>query len=316
MRTTVLSSMLSLLLLCGPAGMAHVHADTPHSTAQDHDIPMWMQGGHPTVAVQVNNSVEPLHFVIDSAAGATVIDETTARRIGLEDPTAEGVAVEGATDRSALLRRSREAHWRVGSLSFHAAAMQTDLSRLGRASPRRIDGILGNDITHAYDVTFDIVGQRVTLQPPGTLKLDSACAANALPHRDASMAHFGFVVMQLGTQKIDAVAVIDTGAAQTILNGAAANALGLSTDGSDQRLRVRETGTRGLGERAIETWLYTLPSLAMGPWAHAPLEVRISELPVFASLGLKERPALILGADAMLDARVQISAGAAHICLR
>jgi hypothetical protein len=66
----------------------------------------------------------------------------------------------------------------------------------------------------------------------------------------------------------------------------------------------------------METWLATLPGLRMGRWQHAPLEVRISELPVFASLGLKERPALILGADAMADTRVQMGSGAAWICLR
>jgi len=44
--------------------------------------------------------------------------------------------------------------------------------------------------------------------------------------------------------------------------------------------------------------------------------VRISALPVFKAIGLEDQPALILGADAMLDSQVDISAGAARICLQ
>ncbi len=137
-----------------------------HAAPATHEIPMWMQGGHPTVAVQLGDRVEPLHFVIDSAAGATVMDQATARRLGLDDPDAAGVEVEGATDSSAVLRRTRSTRWQVGTLSFEAATMQTDLSRLGKDG-RRIDGILGNDVTDRFDTTFDIAGQRVLLLGAG-----------------------------------------------------------------------------------------------------------------------------------------------------
>jgi len=306
MRTALL-----LTLSCCLAAPAQADAPTTHA------LPMWMQSGHPTVAVHLGDSVEPLHFVLDSAASATVIDQATARRLGLDDAAAEGVAVEGAADSSAILKRTRTTAWRVGTLQFQAAAMQTDLSRLGGG--RGIDGILGNDVTDRFDMTFDIPGQRVQLQPAGTLahrRGDAACQPNALPQRDSSMTRFGFVNLQLGAEAVDAVAVVDTGAAQTVLNTAAASALGLRTDGSDTRLRVREKGTRGLGERVMQTWLYTLPALRMGSWQHAPLEVRISELPVFGSLGLKARPALILGADALRGSQLQVGGGAQWICLR
>lgn len=287
-----------------------------HAAPATHVLPMWMQGGHPTVAVRLGESVEPLHFVIDSAAGATVVDQAVARRLGMEDPGDTGTEVEGATDRSAVLHRTRRVRWNVGTFAFEAGAMQSDLSRLGGGDGRRIDGILGNDITDRFDTTYDITAQQVLLQPPGTLVRDAACAPNALADRDASMRRFGFVPVQLADTGVEAIAVIDTGAAQTVLNRVAATALGLRTDGSDSRVRVREKGTRGLGSRVMDTWLATLPGLRMGSWQHAPLDVRISELPVFASLGLAERPALILGADAMVGTQVQVGSGAGWVCLR
>ncbi len=298
-----LACMTSTPLMAAPATETHV-------------LPMWMHGGHPIVAVQLGDSVEPLHFVIDSAAGATVVDEATARRRGLEDAASAERRVEGATDRSTILRRTRTAGWHLGTFTFDAAMLQTDLSRLAGDGDRRIDGILGNDVTSRFDTTYDIAAQQALLQPPGSLVHDDACLRNALPQRDASMQRFGFVPMRVTGTGVEVIGVVDTGAAQTVLNGAAAAALGFRTDGSDARVTVRAKGTRGLGERVVETWLAPLPGLRTGSWEHPTLEVRISELPVFASLGLKERPALILGADAMTDTRVQIGRGAEWICLR
>lgn len=44
---------------------------------------MWMQGGHPAVAVSLDGRAEPLRFVVDSAAGATLVDDRVVRRYGL-----------------------------------------------------------------------------------------------------------------------------------------------------------------------------------------------------------------------------------------
>ncbi len=71
-----------------------------------------------------------------------------------------------------------------------------------------------------------------------------------------------------------------------------------------------------LGGKPQATWLYTLPGMTGSGWQHPAMEVRISELPVFKAIGLEQRPALILGADAMRGSQVDISAGAARICLR
>jgi len=115
---------------------------------------------------------------------------------------------------------------------------------------------------------------------------------------------------------LEAIGVVDTGAAQTILNNAAASALGLHTDGRDARVRARSKGSEGLGGKPTPTWLYTLPALASAGWQHPAVEVRISELPVFRAIGLDQRPAVILGADVMQGGQVDISAGAERICLQ
>lgn len=115
---------------------------------------------------------------------------------------------------------------------------------------------------------------------------------------------------------MEAIAVVDTGAAQTVLNAAAAAALGIRTDGTDPRVKVREKGTSGLGGQAHPTWLHVLPAMAGSNWLHTAMEVSISDLPVFKTLGLDRRPALILGANAMHGAKIDLTAGAKRICLQ
>ncbi|QKW55413.1 pepsin/retropepsin-like aspartic protease family protein [Stenotrophomonas sp. NA06056] len=299
--------LLPLLALTAPALAA---------AAPAHTLPMWMQGNHPTIAVNLDGRVEPLRFVVDSAAGATLVDDRIARRYKLEDSAGAVSVAQGASARSAQLRRVRASTWQLGSLQLQTTAVQTDLSRLSREDDPAIDGIIGNDLTRRWDTRWDFAAGTLQLWSPATLPGGAHCQANALPDRGPAMKGFGFITVHLGNEKLDAIAVVDTGAAQTVLNAAAASALGIRTDGSDPRVKVREKGTAGLGGQAHPTWLHDLPAMASGPWQHAAMEVRISDLPVFKALGLESRPALILGADAMAGAQVDITTGAERICLQ
>ncbi|KXU98584.1 hypothetical protein AB839_02365 [Stenotrophomonas sp. DDT-1] len=287
------------------------------SDAAEHVLPMWMQGGHPAVAVSLDGRSEPLRFVVDSAAGATLVDARVVRRYGLQDAEAAMSQAQGASAKAARLQRMRSTAWQLGSWQLKASGMQVDLSSLAKGDDPAIDGLIGNDLTGRWDTRWDFGRNQLALWTPGGLDLEGpGCQPNALPGRDDGLRQFGFITLALGTPGVDAIAVVDTGAAQTVLNAEAARALGLRTDGSDARVRAREEGTEGLGGGAQATWLYTLPGMTGGNWQHPPMEVRISELPVFRAIGLEARPALILGADAMRGGQVDIGAGAARICLR
>ncbi|CAH0066413.1 MULTISPECIES: aspartyl protease family protein [Stenotrophomonas] len=287
-------------------------ADTP-----EHVLPMWMQGGHPTVALSLDGQAEPLRFVVDSAAGATLIDGRVARRYGLVDGKADVSTAQGASASGAQLRRTRTTTWQLGSWQLRASALQADLGSLSGGDDPAIDGLVGNDLTARWDTRWDFARGELSLSRTGTLRFDDdSCQANALQDRTEGLRDFGFITLTLDGTNVAAVAVVDTGAAQTVLNNAAAHALGLRTDGSDPRLRKRSKGTEGLGGKPHPTWLYTLPGMRSTAWQHPAMEVRISELPVFKAIGLDTRPALILGADAMRGGQVDISTGAARICLR
>src|SRR5690606_30611042 len=107
----------------------------PAATAAQpqHVVPMWMHGRHPAVEVRLAGRGDPLRFVVDSAAGATVVDSRIARGYGLEEPPADdaGIMVQGAADNSSRLQPVRETEWSLGTLTLKQAALHTDLSALG-----------------------------------------------------------------------------------------------------------------------------------------------------------------------------------------
>lgn len=282
-----------------------------------HSLPMTMQASHPTVLGTLDGCDERLHLVVDSAASATLLDTAVVQRFGLQDANAREHDAQGASAGGLALRSTRRVAMALGSLQLQVTALQADLASLSPAGGAPLHGIIGQDITAAFDTRWDFDQSRLLLWPARSLPTpDAFCQDNALPDRSGVLKGFGFVTLRLGDDGVEAIGVVDTGAAQTILNNAAARALGLRTDGRDARVRARSKGSEGVGGKPTPTWLYTLPALASTGWQHPAVEVRISELPVFRAIGLDQRPAVILGADVMQGGQVDISAGAERICLR
>ncbi len=301
-------SLLPLLLASLPAAA---------EPAALHSLPMTMQASHPTVMGTLEGGDEPLQLVVDSAASATLLDSDVVRRFQLQDPNARHHDAQGASAGALALRSTRSVAMALGSLQLQVTALQADLASLSSAGSAPLHGIIGQDITARFDTRWDFAHGRLMLWPAQTLATTAPyCQGNALPDRAGVLKGFGFVNLRLGSEGVEAIGVVDTGAAQTILNDAAAHALGLRTDGSDTRVRARSKGSEGLGGKPTPTWLYTLPALASAEWQHPAVEVRISELPVFRAIALDQQPAVILGADVMQGGQVDISAGAERICLK
>jgi len=309
-RAVVSLSLLSLLLT---APLAATSSD-PASDVAPHRIDMQLVGHHPRVEVRIEGIDRPLSFVVDTAAGATVIDAALAEEIGLFEAQSRQVQVQGAGGNAGAARVTALRDLAAGSFRWKAQMLAMDLSNIARDGAPPVDGILGNDLMSRFDLRFDLPAGHLLLAQPGSLPRPG-CLDNALPQRGPALQRFAFLEarMQDGPYRSPVMAVVDTGAAQTVLNVPAARALGVA--GNDARLRLREAGTQGLAGQVAETWLYTLPSLDIGDWQLPAMEVRISALPVFSRLGLDAQPALILGIDALRETRVDVLANAAAVCL-
>lgn len=315
MRATFLPISVALFAATMAAGVAaHGQSTVPASDGAARTIAMSLVGKHPRIEVHVEGVERPLSFVVDTAAGGGVLDAALAERLGLLDAKASEVSVTGASSTVRANRFTRSLRLTAGAFKWQAAMLAMNLAHIARDGDAPIDGIIGNDVLARFDLRFDLPAGTLTLTPPRN-DGDGACIANALRERQGPLRNFAFVpaTIAAGDTALELTAVVDTGASQTILNMAAARALGLTEN--DARLRVREDGTRGLTNTAVKTWLYDLPGFTVGNWTAGALEVRVADLPVFASLGQTDRPTMILGVDALRTARLDISAGAERICV-
>jgi hypothetical protein len=284
-------------------------------------LPIAMHEGYPMLDVRLPGRTEPLRMVLDTAASHSVIDLALAQSLALVDESASEARVEGAGGRAATMRPGRRTAMQIGPMPFETAPVLLDLKAL-QTPTRRIDGIVGQDLINRHDMRLDLGAGRLELVAPGSQPHWFArrqCQDNGpRSERPAPAAGFFVVDVQVqgpepGTAPASVRAVLDTGAASSLINSAARRALAVA-DG-DPRLRDRAQGTQGVSAQAVATQLLPIGGLALAGWQMPAFEVRVSDLPVFSVLGLGGQPAMILGIDVLQRVPWALAAGASRMCL-
>ncbi|MBI3870447.1 MAG: retropepsin-like domain-containing protein [Verrucomicrobia bacterium] len=138
------------------------------------ELPIQFREGLLWVEVCVPQSKSPLHFLLDSGASASVVNLSTARRLGLElGPKVSVTAV------ATMLT----GHWPV-KLSAKASRLELpgeylalDLSMLASACSCSVDGLIGADFFRDRVVEIDYVAQKLRVLDA----LPSDAGANAIP---------------------------------------------------------------------------------------------------------------------------------------
>jgi predicted aspartyl protease len=246
--------------------------------------------GHVLVPVSVNGA-EARPFAVDTAASQTVLDAAAFASLGGDGPVpahgaqgahgsfaARGVAIESLS------------LWEAEQRAQLAALMT--LSDLTRGKEPDFVGVLGLPFLGKYLLDIDYPARRLVLhdrsgQAPAC---DICSASSAIP---VTPLNGGLPGVPVTVNGIAMRALLDTGAARTILNAKAIAVLGLSSSGTGEGIA-----------RA---------SIALGGGSPRPHEVSHVDLPVFQTLGLGDEPALILGIDYLSAGRVvlDIEAGQA-----
>lgn len=281
-------------------------------TSRIFTVPVQVERAWPVVPVAING--EQLRFIVDTAAGGTVIDGAVAERLQL--PSAGEGQVAGATSSSAV-RNVRASRLEIGGAVHENHQMVvTNMSQFSG----NFAGILGNDVFRHYSLTVDTPGGRLTLAEADRPHLGAgmACVPNALPDRGEAMTGFPLVRVQLkasaAAAPVEVIAVIDSGAGATVLNWPAARALGLSP--GDPRL-IERRPLRGINPNSDgpPAYSYRLEGMTLAGWNVPATEVRVSEFPVFNALGLTDTPALIVGANILNQRAWAIARGAREFCI-
>ena len=149
MRSRRFLSLLSIaLLFCA----SQLPAATP--------IPFQFRDGMIWIKVVVAGKSEPLNFLLDSGAGASVLDLAAARRLGL--PLGERQTVQGVHSRS-VAYGVKGFTATAASVALPSSLLAVDLRGPSASCHQRIDGLLGADFFRDRIVQIDFAAQTIRL---------------------------------------------------------------------------------------------------------------------------------------------------------
>ncbi len=138
------------------------------------ELPIQFREGLLWMEVNIPQSEESLHFLVDSGASASVVNLDTARRLGLK---------LGPKVRVAAVATTMTGHWpvkmsaRAGRVELPNEFLALDLSKLSGACSRSVDGLLGADFFRGRVVQIDYDAAKVRV----LAALPSDASTNTVP---------------------------------------------------------------------------------------------------------------------------------------
>ncbi len=124
------------------------------------EVPFQFHDGFIWLRVSNQFSAQPLNFLLDTGASASVVDLDVARRLGLK--LGECVSVTGVNG-------TTEGYWpqkltvTLGSIRLPKSYLGIDLAKLGNACSTPIDGLLGLDFFDGKAVQIDFAAQQIRI---------------------------------------------------------------------------------------------------------------------------------------------------------
>jgi predicted aspartyl protease len=249
-----------------------------------------------TVQVQVNGS-EAVPFVVDTGAERTVIANDLARRLLLESGPMLTLATISGTSQVNSFYIDRLTTSSVNLESIEAPGL--DRSNLGAY------GLLGIDSLEDNLVLLDFTSQQMEVRPSPKRgkrgKIENGMIVVSAKKRAGRMI--------ISSAKIDGLTVeiiLDTGAQSSMGN----NALKDRLRRRDRTIDYRQVQMRSVTGSVVMGDFTQIREIDVGGMRIQDLPITFADNYAFTALGLKEKPAILLGMDALqLFDRVMIDFG-------
>ncbi len=268
--------------------------------------------GHLLVPVMLDD--EELPFLLDTAAGRSIITPETCERLKTKPTNKRQMRVEGAggTVNASLVDIG---NFRVGRYQRkQMSAVVLDLKPMQVQIGQPFAGILGMDFLKNYNVRVDLEAKKMRLYACDEGGDIGALLGDADLERVQFKAQHGGLIMV--TVRLDGAALtglLDTGASRTIMNWRAAQAAGVTR--KTKGVHKQTARYLGVDKNPVDLFRYEFKQLEFGSSRYSPANIGIADLPVFETLGFKDQPAMIIGADFLKDRVLFIAHSTGHVYL-
>ena len=251
-----------------------------------------LRGGRLSIPVLIDGH-GPFDFAVDSAANASVIAADLAARLAL--PSAGPIGMHTLIARE-VVETVRATNVRSGDLN--AAEVRFALApRIGLIGA---DGLIGRDLLKDHRLLLNFRGVALASISQSRRVGDSFLDPRRPSARFQTPAEErlrGLLMIDARSRTATARAIIDTGAAVTIVNTAFAVAAGASPivldDGSTSQRVMSPTGL------AVEARAMRLRDLRFADISLQQVPVLVGDFHTFDLWGLSDRPAALLGTDVL-----------------
>lgn len=234
----------------------------------------------------------PFTFVIDTGAGTTSIADSLADRLAL--PPRQPVLVHGITE-ARITRSVAVNRLQLSGLGFRNLTCPVfERDQLGA------DGLIGLDVLGRFKLRFDVVRRAASLTMRGVaVVMGGDVQTGSRIRREGLRAVTGpFGQMMLTQVTVDGqptVAFIDSGAQYSIGNLALRRAVAARR--RDGGRLARAVPIYGVTGQSLSADLARVDDLRLGATRLGATPLLFADLHCFQTLGLGERPALLIGAD-------------------
>lgn len=252
-----------------------------HATA----VPITLGPAH-ELLVPVTIDGTPLVFQLDTGASTTTITPTTRDRVHAQTGVV-GVAGDGAAGRIPHVDRAGLGSVAVAGLELrglHAAVIALDTPG--------VDGLLGMDVFRFVTTEIDLAQRRFVVHPETGWRTPDLVEVPYTPLDG------GQIAIAVTLDGRPATAILDVGANQSFANP-------LAMPGTDRAAREVDA-TVGADAHRSHFRAFDDVALDVGGVSLVASSLLVADLPIFARLGLRDRPAVIIGADLLAARRVVI----------
>ncbi len=254
--------------------------------------------GHLLAAVGIGEQCRT--FLVDTAASASVITAAVLR----DHPharlrTSTGGRLRGSGGVAAKSTKVGRRRLIVGGCVTRQLPLTVaNLDTVAKAVGVAIDGVLGLDVLAQGDLCADLCANQIMLLPPRSARSHLRQYRRTFVRHQFTRSAEGLVIVDVHIGDLVVPAILDTGAATTILNAQAADALPRPPAASHAR---RSAKAVGIDSRTIAARAQRLTKPTIGGLALRDVDAYVADLPVFSTLGFPNSPAMLLGLDLLDD---------------